>query len=397
MPLNVISNFAASVAHRNLQKTDAATTESLAKLSSGTRVVAAKDDAAALAIGSRLSAEVQALRQAAVNTSQATSMLQIADGALSTVQDILVRMKTLAAQASSGQLSNAERGFLNNEFQALRTEIDRIANDTEFNGVKLISGGTSNTVTTHGVKLSISNGITGLSFGPSAPITSTDSANPDVFTVNYFTDAAGGGNRFVVLDSSSNAQVVSVTGGAPAMGQTKDFFFSQFDFKLTIGSTFDTSASFNSNNTVGGFTTNGNSLTFNFKVGTGAVTTEDDLSITLQAVTTSAINAAVAGYQTDDLLTAANANAASARISQVIDFVASARASVGTSQNRLQFALANVATASENAEAARSNLVDLDVAQEMTNFTSKQILMQAGVSMLAQAQQLPQNLLRLFQ
>jgi len=397
MPLNVISNLAASVAHRNLTMTDQAATESLAKLSSGTRVVAAKDDAAALAIGSRLSAEVQALRQAAVNTSQATSMLQIADGALATVQDILVRMKGLAAQASSGQLSNTERGFLDNEFVALRTEIDRIASDTEFNGVKLISGGIANTVTSPGVNLSVSNGVTALTFGNASPIVSTDSAAPDVFTVSYFTDAAGGGNRFVVADAGSASQVLVFAGGAPGVGQTRNFFFADFDFTLTIGATFNTAASINANNTVGGFATAGSSLTFNFKVGTGSIATEDDLTITLQAVTSAAINTTIAGYQTADLATAPTANVASGLVTQVIDFVASARASVGTSQNRLQFAANNVATAAENAEAARSNLVDLDVAQEMTTFTSKQILMQAGVSMLAQAQQLPQNLLRLFQ
>ncbi|MEQ9122176.1 MAG: flagellin, partial [Alphaproteobacteria bacterium] len=100
MGLNVISNFAANVAHRNLLKTDMEATQSLAKLSSGTRVVSAKDDAASMAIGSRLSAEVQSLRQATVNAGQAVSMLQIADGAMSQTNDILIRMKTLSVQAA---------------------------------------------------------------------------------------------------------------------------------------------------------------------------------------------------------------------------------------------------------------------------------------------------------
>src|SRR5690606_11975379 len=112
MPLNVISNFAANVAHRHLSMSDAAATNSVAKLSAGTRVLTAKDDAASLAIGSRLRAEVSALKQAQVNAGQAVSMLQIADGALSRINDILVRMKALAVQSSSGQLSDTERGML---------------------------------------------------------------------------------------------------------------------------------------------------------------------------------------------------------------------------------------------------------------------------------------------
>ncbi|MFQ5774600.1 MAG: flagellin, partial [Kiloniellaceae bacterium] len=143
MALNVISNFAANVAHRNLVISDGQASDSLAKLSSGQRVVSAKDDAASLAIGSRLKAEVVAMRTASVNAGQAGSMLQIADGALATTSDILVRMKELAVQSSSGQFSSVERGVLDSEYQALLAEITRIANDTEFNGTQLIAGGAS--------------------------------------------------------------------------------------------------------------------------------------------------------------------------------------------------------------------------------------------------------------
>src|SRR3546814_10317875 len=98
-------------------------TSALAKLSAGTRVISAKDDAASLAIGSRLNLEVNALKQASVNAGQAVSMLQIADGAMGKVQDILTRMKTLSVQASSGQLSTTERGMLDTEYQALLGEV----------------------------------------------------------------------------------------------------------------------------------------------------------------------------------------------------------------------------------------------------------------------------------
>lgn len=141
MTLTVISNFAANVSHRNLAQTDMETTRSIAQLSSGKRVQSARDDAASLAIGSRLRAEVAALQAARVNAGQASSMLQIADGAMSQIDNILVRMKTLAIQSGSSQFGSVERSLIDAEFQQLLLEIDRIAQDTEFNGANLLDGG----------------------------------------------------------------------------------------------------------------------------------------------------------------------------------------------------------------------------------------------------------------
>ncbi len=140
MALNVISNFAANIAHRNLKNSDAQATSSLNKLSSGSRVVSAKDDAASMAIGSALRAEVMAMEQATVNARQAGSLLQIADGAMANVTDILVRAKMLAVQASSGQFSRNERLMFDNEYQSLKAEIDRIAITTKFAGNLLVNG-----------------------------------------------------------------------------------------------------------------------------------------------------------------------------------------------------------------------------------------------------------------
>src|SRR3990170_4923360 len=140
MALTVLSNYAANVAHRNLTVADMAATSSLTKLSSGSRVVSAKDDAASMAIGSRLNSTVNSLKQASVNAGQGVSMLQIADGAMAKVNDVLIRMKTLAVQAGSGQLSGTERAMLNTEYQALLSEVTRIAASTDFNGQELVNG-----------------------------------------------------------------------------------------------------------------------------------------------------------------------------------------------------------------------------------------------------------------
>ncbi|MDZ7714097.1 MAG: flagellin [Rhodovibrio sp.] len=132
-------------------------------------------------------------------------------------------------------------------------------------------------------------------------------------------------------------------------------------------------------------------LTLDFKVGTGVDASADEISIDVNSITTNSL-----GISTAQIDTADNADAASTAISSAIDSLQEFRANVGASQNRLDFAAANIATSVENQEAARSQLMDLDVAAEMSKFTSKQILVQAGTSMLAQANQLPQNLLSLF-
>jgi len=275
MALNVVSNYAANVAQRYLQRADAEASRSVAKLSAGTRVLSAADDAASLAIGLSLKGDVVSLKQAAVNVGQAASAIQIAEGAMSTVSDILLRMKTLAVQAASDQLASTQRTMLNSEFSALLSEVDRVAGVTNFDGQSLTTGGLA---------------TTGLKFQVGHANTANDSIEVKIDGIDS-------------TDLSVAALAVSTYGGA-----------------------------------------------------TAAIT---------------AINTA-------------------------IDTIATSRAKLGASQNRLEFAAANVATQMENAEAARSTLMDLDVAAEMSSFTSNQILQQAGVSMLAQANQMPQNLLRLF-
>ncbi|KZB54058.1 MULTISPECIES: flagellin [Thalassospira] len=279
MGLGVISNYAANVAHRNLVASDASATNSLAKLSSGKRVMNARDDAASMAIGARLNAEVGSLKVATTNASQAGALLQVMDGGMSTINDILVRVKQLAVQAGSENLGTTERGYINNEAQSLLGEVTRIANDTEFNGVNVLNDAT---------------------------------------------------------------------------------------------------------------------VTLNFKVGTGATAAEDDLAFTLVNVTTAAagLNLAAVDLSGAD---ATNANTAIPLIDAAINALQTARASVGVNQNRLEFAAQNLRTVSENSENARSVLIDLDVASEMAAFSSKQVLMQSGIAMLGQANQMPQNLLRLLQ
>ncbi|MFO1048026.1 MAG: flagellin [Geminicoccaceae bacterium] len=272
MALSVATNTSAATAHRYLRVNDAEASRSLAKLSSGSRIVRASDDAASLAVGTKLKADVAVLKQAQVNASHGQSVLQVADGAAQQVSDILIRMKALATQAVSGSISDTERGYLNSEFTELATQLTAISTQTKFNGDALLDG--------------------------------TFSAD--------------------------------------------------------------------------------------FAVGTDA--TADVINVAI----TQSMSATGLGLAASAVGTIANAQTAGTAIDTAIGNVLSARATLGAQMSRFDFVSANLATSVENIDAARSTLMDVDVAAEMANYSSKQVVMQASVAMLAQANQMPQNLLRLL-
>ena len=448
MALNIISNYAANVAHRNLTASDEMATRSLSKLSSGTRVVSARDDAASMAIGARLNATTQALKTATVNVGQANSMLQIADGGMATIDDVLVRMKSLAVQASSGNLSATERGFLNDEFTELRDEIDRIASSTNFNGIQLLGDGGDVAInyddlasTGSGAALIPATGFDGFAITDNnywATDSNTDLSDSNfkveinqlasgqiIMTVAATIDGGTADDRSQSIDVSDYA-----TGGTTAIsaGENAALNFDELGLSFTVNTNFsatvaEVAAGTNGDQDFGTDTTfgpannidttanvvnmsadNGQQLatSIEFQVG-GGNTANDRLSIDLSAVDSAALGSGGSGQKSLDDLgpqaidTAAGAQEAVEVVTRAIDDLQRARAAVGTSQNRLDFAGQNLASTQENTESARSTLLDLDVAAEMTSFTSKQILVQSGVAMLAQANQMPQNLLRLLQ
>ena len=387
MPLNLISNFAANVAQRNLAMSDAAATVSLAKLSAGTRVVSAKDDAASLAIGSRLEAERSGLNQALVNAGQAISMLQIADGAMSYVNDVLIRMKSLSVQAGSGSLSGTERSMINTEFQALLSEVDRIASDTEFAGTALVNGAIA-VATGSATDYAASQGVQDITFVGNHSTASNATISYDetngAFSVSVVDGAAT--NIFTgSIAAGTNDGTNMTTGTVVTLTNTNST--NKIDIAL------NTAFIFNAANATGTLGLSGtNTSSFTFKVGTGTSATADEIVATVNSITTSSL-----GISTTDVSTKSGADLASVAVSNAIDNLQNYRATIGANQNRLEFAAANIATTVENTEAARSQLLDLDIASEMSNFVSKQILIQAGVAMLSQANQMPNNLLRLFQ
>ncbi|MEQ9112607.1 MAG: flagellin, partial [Rhodospirillaceae bacterium] len=365
MALNIISNYAANVAHRNLSNSDEMATRSLTKLSSGTRVVSARDDAASMAIGARLNSQVEALKTATVNVGQANSMLQIADGGMSTINDVLTRMKTLAVQAASDNLSTTERGFLNDEFQALDAEVSRVADSTSFNGIQLLSGQTTFGVdpAAVGTNIEAADGIAAFKINSDAGLVAAD-------TISITFDNATNIMTLTNTNQANFSQSVDLDDiGVTALtgAQTADVEFGSLGITLTLNSAFAFGTDITANNTFDVAAQTGPAA-LTYQIGAGNNAAVDRLTFNLTSVSSAALGVAAL-----DVSTLAGAQAAIAGLDTAIDTLQTARSNVGVGQNRLDFAAKNLASSQENNEAARSTLMDLDVAAEMTKFTSKQI------------------------
>ena len=365
-------------------------TTSLRKLSSGMRVESARDDAASMAIGSRLRGELAALKTVSTNASQGIAVFQIAEGGMARIYDILVRLKALASQAGSSQLSNTERGMLDTEYQAMKSEIDRLAGNTTFNGNALINA--NSTFTKNGALNNAGSVIDfaagGLAAG-NASFTALSDANSNI----NFTLQGGGatltgqlGSNLLTSGGATLASGAAVrltnAGGSSAPDSNAYAIISLVGGTNWIGASQQATVTAASTSVTN----------FAFKVGTSGIATNDQISLNVRGA-----NKAALGLTNSDITTQARADAAAAAVTEAINVIVISRSEVGAVQNRLDSAQTNISTIMENIEAARSSYLDLDVAAEMATFTSKQILVQAGVSMLSQAKQAPEALLKLFQ
>lgn len=424
MALTINTNVSALTAQRNLAKSNMGAATSLSKLSSGSRVPTAKEDAASLSIGTGLKLDVAAFSAAQTNAQQATSMLQIADGAFGQIGDILARMKTLATTAQSDQLSTTERNFLQTEFGELEGEINRIAAVTEFNGVSLLSTSSGLEVTGAGTNLVGANGIVGFEFDDTI-VTPATPGPADNFEFAFDSDTGSVGDKATLIvrnidtsvTQSIQLDIVDIDGGGTAgivaAGTTVDVNFDELGVTIKLNdqfgaatTTYDATAATQVNLVLDGTNTATEGFsyadavgaaapatTLNFQVGIGA-TTNDEISYSIQGGTVSDLNGG-AGFA--GVATSGAADTTTAQIDTAVAAVNTARATIGATLNRLEFASSNLAVSIENSEAARSTLMDVDVSAEITKFTSQQVLVQAGVSLLAQANQQPGQLLRLLQ
>ncbi len=355
------TNIASIDTQRNLNMSQASLQTSIQRLSSGLRVNSAKDDAAGLAIATRMDSQVRGLAVAQRNANDGISMAQTAEGALSTVNDNLQRMRELAVQAANGTNSAQDRKTLNDEYTQLSQEVFRVLNGTSFNGQNL---------------------FTGVGQGASAGVGS-DSANvSSSLTLSFQVGANVVNNKLndqitlTLDDLSNNSTIASVIGtsakGLIGLGDTSGVSTAQATYtsaKAALDNLFATGSSLSS-------------------------TALASSAVTLQAAVDSAklsLDAAVAQPSAQS-----DAQKAIQNLDLAISLVSSKRSEFGAVQNRFTAVISNLQVSSENITASKSRIMDTDYASETANLTRAQILQQAGTAMLSQANSSPQSVLSLL-
>ncbi|HSV20209.1 MAG TPA: flagellin [Casimicrobiaceae bacterium] len=383
MPQIINTNIASLNAQRNLNASQSSLATSLQRLSSGLRINSAKDDAAGLAIASRFTSQINGLNQAARNANDGISLAQTAEGALGVIGDNLQRIRELAVQSSNATNSNTDRAALQTEVGQLLNEIDRVADQTSFNGVKLIDGSFAGAVFQVGANAGESITVSSIVDANTAQLGSVSQLTGAALTVNasaitgFATAIAAGG---VTLNGKDIGAIGAASSAAERAGQLVNAI-NNISAQSGVGAVYNTA--------------------------TGQITLSGTAAITVAGTTNSAT---VAGYANGsigsvttttginllDVSNYANAQLAIQQVDSALQGVNTARASLGAYQNRFSSVVSNLQTASENLSASRSRIQDTDFASETANLTRAQILQQAGTAMLAQANALPQNVLTLL-
>jgi flagellin len=359
------TNVAAMVAQNELEVNSNNMNKALQQLSSGYRINSASDDPAGLAMSNEFQTQIDSMNVASQNAAQANSLLQIADGGMTQIGNILSQLKELATQAASAN-SSADLGSINAEAQSLTSEIDQIANTTTFQGTSLLTG--------YGDKTA-SKALT----AANAYNLDVSGAAGDIYSVSY--QAAG--TITITDETTTNTQVLTVAAGAATYNFSNlgiSFQTNGADAQSTIlsgvASSLTTLSVNTSNSSFQIGETNNNNYRISFQIG----------NVSAEALSVSSIN----------LSTATGAQAAMDSVDNALSALNSSQGNVGAIMNRLQYTSSNLSTAIENATSAESVIKDTNMATEMTAYTQDQILVQAGTSMLAQANSAPQMILTLI-
>lgn len=430
--LAIKNNIMASNAARHLGKAYDGLSKSVERLASGLRINSAKDDAAGLAVRELMRADIAVLSQGSRNASDGISMLQTMEGAMAVMDDNLIRMKELAEQAATGSYSSAQRIIMDAEFAEMASEIERIAGATKFNDIAMLNSstgsvsihvGTTSTIDIDKVNMTQSGlGITTGSSGYQA-IGDYWAADTDAAAWLTLTDADTTASTLVLNITFTGEEAVAVTFTGNASTVAKDFTLNEVieainAVSLNLAVSGDgtvnayTMASVEHNNTTGDDTLKlvsrtGDSagLTILGTTGTGLAATSGVALIAAQTdteLTEASPSTGVEGRMTKSAGTGINildedsAALALIAVTSAINTKDTARASFGYKMNRLESTTAILDIQAENLMSAESRISDVDVATEMATLTRTQVLSQAGIAMLAQANQMPQMALSLL-
>jgi flagellin len=405
--VRINTNIMAFNAYRNLNSTQDQMAKSLEKLSSGYRINRAADDASGLVISQGLQAQVSGLQQATRNAQDGISVAQTAEGALSTVHSMLNRVRDLIVQsANTASSDSTARQAAQNEISQLRSEIDRIAQTTSFGTSKLLNGtfgsqearattvvanvgaGKVVTATSNTFDLTVDAGGTSLSV--------TVTLSTGTYTTAASLQSSLQGAVSAALNTSGFTGSVTVNVRDLGSGAWSTEFVRNSTAstgKLTFQNTGSDIVGVTNNSSASTVTSNGGV----FQVGANVTATDQiTLSIADMRITGGTVGAltALAGI---DVTNTSSYGSAQQLIDDAITQVSSVRGSLGAVQNRFESTISNLQVTTENLSASESRIKDTDMSLEMVNFTRNQILVQAGTSMLAQANSAPQTVLKLLQ
>ncbi|MGU0736948.1 flagellin [Pseudomonas aeruginosa] len=386
MALTVNTNIASLNTQRNLNNSSASLNTSLQRLSTGSRINSAKDDAAGLQIANRLTSQVNGLNVATKNANDGISLAQTAEGALQQSTNLLQRMRDLSLQSANGSNSDSERTALNGEVKQLQKELDRISNTTTFGGRKLLDG---------------SFGVASFQVGSAAnEIISVgiDEMSAESLNGTYF-KADGGGAVTAATASGTVDIAIGITGGSAVNvkvdmkgNETAEQAAAKIaaavnDANVGIGAFTDgAQISYVSKASADGTTSAVSGVAITDTGSTGAGTAAGTTTFTEANDTVAKI----------DISTAKGAQSAVLVIDEAIKQIDAQRADLGAVQNRFDNTINNLKNIGENVSAARGRIEDTDFAAETANLTKNQVLQQAGTAILAQANQLPQSVLSLL-
>ena len=401
-------------ANRNLGVTTGSLAKSTEKLSSGYKINRAGDNAAGLAISEKMRGQIRGLDQASSNAEDGISLIQTAEGALTETHSIIQRMRELAVQSASDTNTDDDRTQIQNEIDQLTQEVDRIANTTEFNTKKLLNGDRTGAVNqkegTNKIEGTFTNSLV------KVDTTSDDlktAFNTDVIRIELNKDADSEGKVGAAASGytvkSLHGASANVTVTSKGINVDKALLRKVSDGKiLTDAASVDVVVGI-SNATkmkAGDVIT----ITLGEAVTTQSATTGKDalrlqiganagqeVKLGINAMTTQALD--ISDKTTGEALDVSTQTGASMAVEaydMAIQKVSTERAKLGATQNRLEHTIANLDTSSENLQSAESSLRDTDMAEEMTKYSKNNILMQAGQSMLAQANQSTQGVLNLL-
>ena len=389
---SINTNTLATLASNSLSRNDRAMATSMERLSTGIRINSAKDDAAGLAISSRMTSQIRGLDQAKRNAMDAISLIQNAEGALVEVSNMLQRMRELSVQSATDTNTSTDREALNKEFGLLRSEINRVAQNTQWNSRNLLDGSSGSGLTGNGVyKFQVGANAAqtiNLTIGNYQAGSSTQGGTVAVTTT---TAASGPG--------ATAAQVSTLTiAGTHVLGDV---------FTATVGdkSFVHTVTSLGANNDA-----TRDAIATALEAGLGTITgvnkaraggvltfTASSSAYGSNAFSISAgTSGLLSGIGASNISTQAAADSAIGALDTAVATVNAGRSEMGATMNRLAYAADNMANISTNAAAARARVLDADYAKETTELARTQIISQAGTAMLAQANQSKQSVLALL-